>query len=232
MGESPEALLTSLLLLREHLSSAILKTISLNQRASPESLYQILSEVECLLASATQEAAALIPGSSATPFDDWIYTGRTIGTRGVMVPKSASQWSRRHVSGGAACQRTIHRPSGARETLYFDLPTGNLWLHVNVASHDPNDVCTSEQSGLFFVPSPAVGGLAVDARFLKVSGEGLEPRLNTQLNAFYVVTDLSEQCFDLIHDGTLEEIDTALRKGAISPYHISEHGVHWWLWVS
>lgn len=232
MGESPEDSLTSLLLLREHLRSAILKAVSRDRRASPAPLYQLISEVERLQASAMQEAAASIPGSSATSFDDWVYTGRAVGVTGALMPKSALQWSHSRSRAVVACQRTICRPSGALKTLYFRTPVGDLKVYYTPPDRDQAAACDSEETGFLFVPSLAISSPAVGARFLKVPGEGLEPRLYTQLNAFCVVLAVEDRYFNLMFDGRVEDIDKALRKGVISPYHVDARGRPWLLSVS
>lgn len=225
VGESPEALLNPLLLLREHLRSAILKAVSRDRQPSPDPLYRILSEVEHLQASVLQEAAAFIPGSSATPFDDWTYTGSSVGAKGALVPKIALQWPHSHTIGDGACQRSSSRSLVARKTLFLQTPVGELKVFHSAPDPD-SDACGSEETGFLFVPSPAISSSAVGAWFLKMPGDAPEPRFYTQLNAFCVVPEeyVDRQYGRLFSRGTIEQIDTALRRGGISPYHVDNDG--------
>lgn len=235
IGESADSLITPLSLLREHLRSTILKAVSQDLKAYPEHLFQILSEVERLHASALQEAAASIPGSSATPFDDWSYTGRVVGARGQIVQTDAL---RRHlcrekdeVHTVSGLSNAIRRHAGTRKILHFYTPVGDLDLFVSHPDDVQASACDAGEIGVLFVPKAGISTMAVAARFLMASGVGPEPRLYTQLNAFCVVADIDPH-LDLIGKGTIEEIDTAFRTGVISPYHIYEYGQPLCLYVS
>jgi hypothetical protein len=73
----------------------------------------------------------------------------------------------------------------------------------------------------------------VQARFWRELCYASRPRIHAQLNAFVQVDINVESIYGrLFEDGSLAEIDEALRTGTISPFHLNQTDTNLCLFVS
>jgi hypothetical protein len=74
--------------------------------------------------------------------------------------------------------------------------------------------------------------VVIDARFSQIGSYGTQPQISAQLNIFTEVLGSGLYVpYDVISNGTLEEIDTAFRTGVISPYAVDHQGLNMVLYV-
>lgn len=237
-GESLEAMLSPLLLLKPGLRQAIIKLLSQHSElSSAQHLYWLQSEFENLVSSATQEVAAISEGSTATPFDTWVYSRKVASLLSIQNSPSRMAISRkrsRHKH-ELSNEQTVSEAKVQRKRLKsksqsfsFTLPTGEVQIMVSRpdgGSPSGSRPCDVSEVGFSFSPKPDISSTSIHGRFVKAMDPLPQPRLYAELNAFNVMEDLyPEYYMELIHDGTLEEIDTALRVGKISPYNINKNG--------
>ena len=88
-----------------------------------------------------------------------------------------------------------------------------------------------KEAHLLFIPSPDVSNISLALRFLRINLPDMKPKLHTQLNAFRFV-DRGHGHHDLIADGTIQQIDSAIRNGLINPYDQFLSGRNVCYWVS
>jgi len=231
VGECQESVLTPLLLLRNVLRGAVLDLVSQHtETVLEERLYWLQAEYENLVSSATQEVAALSQGSTATSFDNWC-DNRWAAQSSKIGSPAEHLWPERHLKAGRVERHTIsadQKPSRQQVartsfTYSFDIDAGRL--HLTLSRSNPHEQNTDDpdEVGFFFRPSPTVCTTAVSARFVKVLDRFLEPRFYTQLNAFSIAPKgFPSRYEDLFVQGTVKDIDLAIRNGTISPYHIEE----------
>jgi hypothetical protein len=231
-GQSREAMLAPLLLLKPRLRSAILNTISqMSDQVSAQQLYWLESEFENLISSATQEVAAVSQRSTATSFDEWVYQHDVTSSMSAddvhsrpFMPKErlrcAYEVSNQIMRSNGMVRK---RPKNNFQCLSFNLPVGEVQIVVPRPSCvSPNDPDSSDviEVGFSFLPQSDICPTAIHGRFVKVMNLMEEPRLYAQLNVFNFVKDWSAH-LQLIPFGTLEDIDNAFRIGKISPYDMS-----------
>jgi hypothetical protein len=231
-GQSREAMLAPLLLLKPRLRSAILNTISQHSdQVSAQELYWLESEFENLVSSAMQEVAAVSQRSTATPFDEWIYQHNVTSSISVgdahswpFVPKKrpryANQLSKQTTRSKGIVRK---RPNLNFQHLSITLPVGEVQIVVpRTAYVSPNNSDFSDviEVGFSFLPHSDICPTSIHARFMKVMNPLEEPQLYAQLNVFNSIEDWSPH-LKLIPFGTLEDIDNAFRAGIISPYDMS-----------
>lgn len=125
VGERREKMLTPLFLLKDHMHRALLHILSnLADQVSQEHVYWLQSEFENLIASATQEVAALSQASTASSFDQWKYTHRATGLshvglkRGVGV-SSGNEEVGRGTKGSKALKECLYRSDCFQATSAF-----------------------------------------------------------------------------------------------------------------
>lgn len=224
-GYDRNDILTPLLLMRGLVHRATVNILSEGVGSvSAQHLHWIQGEFENLVSSATQEVAALCPGSTATSFDQWHYSPRGVGSSGGSLTGSAvvsmNMWEAENQlkQNSDGTRDAEHRKWVRQQYVTFESssPVGRLRITVRVsdttgAIHDFNE------AQLSFTPSFGICSTAIGARFLHSMNNGLEPRLHAQLIAFRLVEN-GYAYTELFTNGTLEQIDTAIRNGIISPY--------------
>ncbi|KAF2474987.1 uncharacterized protein BDR25DRAFT_255524, partial [Lindgomyces ingoldianus] len=228
IGERRESILTPLLLMKDHVRWAVLHVASCHaERISPKHLFWLRSEFDSLISSATQEAAAICPGSTAMPFDQWNYSTGSTPFSDTGVPLGAPI-SRDDFEDEGHSRATIigHHGTAHRRRFRFDhqvfsssSPAGQLHMTVPLISNVPNVTYNMDEARLSFIPSIGICSTSIDARFVKSMNYGPEPRLYVQLNAFRLVEDLGLHR-TLFCNGTLEEIDAAFRSGIYAARYI------------
>ena len=229
VGESPETMLATLLLLAPIIRQAILRIYSQQsepKQASIEHLSWLQSELQNLVSSATQEVAAMSHGSTATPFDKWIYSlGTTSFSSREENGRSASTGWKRSRSDCGPITLNSKSEKERRERLKtkaqsheFTSPTGRIHIKIPSSNDDstPN-LRNLTDIGFSFFPSYNTGAMLIEAHFTRCLYP--VPQLYTQLNTFRLVDEGHEVSHRrIIIDGSLERIDAAFRNGTISPY--------------
>lgn len=239
-------MLSPLLLLKPGLRQAIINLLSQHSElSSAQHLYWLQSEFENLVSSATQEVAAISEGSTATPFDTWVYSRKVaslLSSQNSPNRTSISRKRSRHkhelsneqTASEAKVQRK--RLKSKSQSFSFTLPTGEVQIMVSPpdgGSPSGSRPCNVSEVGFSFSPKPDISSTSIHGRFVRAIDPLPQPQLYAELNAFNVMEDLyPEYYMELMRDGTLEEIDTALRVGKISPYNINKNGQNICLHVS
>ena len=200
------------------------------------------SEFQNLVASATQEVAATSQGSTATPFDEWIYSesltdfvtyGKmykgTSATRKRVIDRSKST----AVFGRAEAGKGRKRLKSTSRALRFHSSTGTLLVMLPQEATDSDassQLGCSDGISLLFLPSSVVSSIisstVIEARFKEYMDFASMPRLYAQLKAFKMIST-DEEWYNynsIIADCSTKEIDLALRNRSISPYAADETG--------
>ncbi|KAF3036337.1 hypothetical protein E8E12_006907 [Didymella heteroderae] len=202
-----------------------------SEDAHPHHVSWLQAELQNLLASAAQEEARLHPKSTATSFDAWIYpakrkaldTGKTWALNaGETRTESVFMQHRRETIGSDATLSIVRHD---QQSLWFRTRSGTFRIRMprrkDVAqiSDDTEEVAISLQPTASELPS-------VDARFLRLQGAGLAPRIYGQLNIFLPVerTVVFRDYYGVIKYGSIPDLDRALRTGTICPYRNWEFG--------
>lgn len=243
-GYSLEATLLPLLLLKAELRGAILMVMSQHgDQVSPKHLCWLESEFENLVSSATQEVAATSRGSTATSFDDWIYsqgvTSYLIAQHGHRYPPMSKKTlinedGSSHETTKPTYVDTRRRSRSSRQSFSFLLPAGRIVIVMprrNFGWPNASDSYSIHEVGFSFSPQSRICSTSIQGRFMKGKSHGPEPRLHAQLNAFNMVRNCSLH-IELISCGTLKEIDAAIRNGRISPYDVNKDMGNVCLYVS
>ena len=243
-GHSLEAILLPLLLLKAELRGAILMVMSQHSdQVSPKHLCWLESEFENLVSSATQEVAASSQGSTATSFDDWVYsqgvTSYLIAQgrhRSTPVSKNTpvNEYESSHETTKPTYIDTKRRSRSSRQSFSFMLPVGRIELVMprrNCGWPNTSDSYSIHEVGFSFSPQSRICSTPIQGRFMKVKSLRPEPRLYARLNAFNMVRNCSLH-IELISCGTLKEIDAAIQDGRISPYDVNKDMGNVCLYVS
>ncbi|KAI9888767.1 MAG: hypothetical protein M1814_006461 [Vezdaea aestivalis] len=228
IGECQKSSLISLLLFENELHRAFVHILSrYSTTVTPQQLRWLQSEFESLKDSATQELAALSPGSTARSFDRWTYSHGAVGFSS--TPVRGHPPSLKSVYGDEdedpmiedekldiAVQRK-RLPSDYNSFLlrYADVDLRMMFLRSQNNSTGTVDL---EEAGISFVPTNSAYATAVAVHFVKSMKDSIEPRLYAQINTF-TVAKYPMKHLNLIANGTIQEVDDAFRKGEISPYH-------------
>lgn len=242
IGPCREAILPPLLLIKDQVRRAVLSILSDDAEQVPsQQLNWLLSEFDNLVSSATQEAAALYQGSTATSFDQWDYSGKPIEFPDISLP--VGDLILRDECMGKATSRAL--AEGSQETshqkrLYSNYKVfsskssvGKLSIAVPHVPNTTNVIHSIEEVRLSFIPHVEICSTPIGARFIKSMSYGQEPRLYAQLNAFRQIrSGRSRTHYQLMTYGTLQDIDTAFRNGIISPYDLDGSGGNICFWVS
>ena len=228
IGESREAILAPLLLIKDHVRQAVLHFVSHDtERVSPQHLYWLQSEFESLVSSATQEVAALSQGSTATPFDHWDYSQEGFGhsnsgartrprTLGADCKARDEVGIQRKRSGKANRRKRLS--SSSYKFLSFESPVGQLYIAVPRYHGPSENIHQLEEVALSFIPTYGVCRTSIAARFVSFMETGSEPKLYAQINTHRLVEVAVMDACDDLFTGTIEELDAAFREGVISPY--------------
>jgi hypothetical protein len=239
-GHTRDGILTPLLLMKDLVRRAVVNILSEGGgRVSAQRLNWLQTEFENLVSSATQEAAALCPGSTATPFDRWNYSARDVGSSRAAASENVldpgddrkAETSAKRLPNGSYDTANRKRIPPSYRVFSSSSPVGTLkimvpWLsNATKFTHDFNEIHLS------FLPSMGICSTGIGARFLQSMKHEFEPRLHAQLIAFRLV-EYTDLYYSLIGRGTLEEIDTAFRCGTISPYDRTMGGTVACVWAA
>lgn len=228
VGEKLESVFAQLLLIADTVREAVLHGVSQQiEGISPDQLYWLQAEYDNLVSSATQELAALSYGSTATSFDSWYDSGFAAHTSNTSI--------RKRVYYNESFRDVVMAPSTNVDDIDQDITRKRKKRYPTSFSHDGvlgklvfifstirdrlDNTGDSEDVRLFFMPSAGFCKINVSARFVKEVNRRCEPKFYTQLNTFTIIQD-KDKHWELMCNGTVEEVDAAFREGDISPYHL------------
>jgi hypothetical protein len=233
LGERQDKILTWLLPHQDDLISAIDQLVSQHgQEVSIPHAYWLRSEIENLVDSAMVERTAQIRRSGARSIDQWLYPEDTVEylrdrkqKRTVNGPFESTRLAQNEEEE----ERAISRPHKVRKyrnkTWTITTPSGII--DVALPSSSPTKTPARHMEEVSFLSALTQGQTSVEihARFLRDMASTRCLRQYTQLNVFTTVEDEIDAVYDkLFETGTIEDVDLALRKGIISPYHIDSWG--------
>lgn len=236
-GNNREAILSPLILLQPAFRQLIFTIHSrARELVSAEDLYWLQFEFDNLVNSAKQEAAAMSYGSTATSFDDWIYSQDlasslpgegSYGLKPISKERSGHHFeprATRSEQNGLRKRRNI-----TFQSFIHGLPIGMIEIFIpRLRDVSPNIHNSSEgvEVGFSFLPRFGICSTSIHGRFVKVIDHEPDSYLYTQLNAFNVVQSADCSAYSIFGRGTLEEIDNGIRSGNITPYSVDEHGIN------
>lgn len=240
LGERQDQIMAYLLLLQDDLNFAIDFMVSQHRDGVSSSDAEWLrSELEHLMSSASQENALRYVNSTATSMDQWLYPEDTVGylrstltRRKPNLPRKSSSASRKYTREKPKrplrkCGYNTHRTwsvltkSGSIDII---LPDKRVAAKELRACNEVGFCCTVANSRSV---------VQIRARFLRHLSHASQPKICAQLNMFVVLNDDSWRAYGgLLKSGTLQDIDSALRRGMISPFHLGSYGDNLLLWVS
>jgi hypothetical protein len=233
LGERQDKILLWLLLLQDDLIPAIDNFVSQHgKEVSIPHAYLLRSEFENLVKSAKVESAAQIPRSGAKSIDQWSYPENTVGylkdrkrKRSVNGPFESTRLAQNEEEE----ERAMLRPHKVRKyrNRAWTITTPSGIVKVALPSSSPAKTPARHMEEVSFSSALTQGqtSVAIHARFLRDMAYARCLRQYTQLNVFTTVGDEIDDAYDtLFTTGTIEDVDLALRKGIISPFHIDSDG--------
>jgi hypothetical protein len=234
LGDHQDMIMAYLSPLQHDLQFAVRSLVSqYGEDISSDDADWLISEFKRLVGSAAQETASQYTESTAKAFDQWFYPEDLIGYRKPKTRRrTASQlpdyhnmhdrdghtrsnlWSRKRLK---QSNRTwpISRPSG---DMVVSLPT----------HHEPKDV---EEVGLCCNFTQNNSAFEIHVRFLRSVAYTSRPTMCAQLNVFIKV-DRDNGWYEPFRNGTISQLDSALRNGTISPFFVDDDGDNICLYVS
>ena len=189
-GDQRDRILPALFFLKDKLRSAVLQSASNSlDQPSLDDIYRLMGYYDQLVVSATQEAAALAPGSTATPFDTWTYHDGWMGLSGPHSYTSIYDMGKidevetgvNTYTGNAGRKSIGKRRPRAYKRFWFELPTGRLSLRFSRSQIQSPNEDDPDEAGLTFRPRRSVSSTAIDVCFIKAVVFGSTPRLYIQL---------------------------------------------------
>ncbi|KAH7351476.1 hypothetical protein BKA66DRAFT_278745 [Pyrenochaeta sp. MPI-SDFR-AT-0127] len=239
MGDRRDMVVAYLLPLRAQLDSAI--EIILTQRPTripPCYIIKLRSRFQHLVASATQEEAARHPMSTASSFDRWLYglSKRPTRKRTSFISTDRYRITRNSDIDNSADAEPIEKQHERPNLMTVAVEIDSGLIRISILPQSTISISDDEyfDAHLNFIPRHHKSSLLIDIRFAEVVAQQTQPKLHVQLNAFNVV-DLSEydQLYrSLFRDGSIKDVDSALRTGKVSPYHVSICGINLCIYVS
>jgi hypothetical protein len=239
LGEHTNMIMAYLLPLQDNLERAVNYILSHHgEDVSVDDARRLQSEFQHLVDSAAQERAAQHPDSDARSFDQWSYPEDTVGYLKAdpqnpddpFSPRSHNSLTRRTRRPNAG----VHQKRSKRANRAWSMKTPSGDIRISLPNHKSGSRNTQVNDEFGFSCSLELGQstYVIDARFLRDLACATQPRVCAQLNVS-VIMEYEFHMYDrLIETGSIEEIDTALRKGVISPYHTASDGLSHCLWVS
>jgi hypothetical protein len=240
LGEQPDKMAFYLVALQGDLNDGIDYLLSNHaQEISAQRAEWLRSEFTHLVRSAYQEQAAQDPMSTATPFDNWSYPVDTVAfIRDTSQECTVSIVSSLTNAVGEASNDTVatppKRPRCRNKAWWIATAGGNLAIYLPRAQGITKDSPGVDEVGFSFTLMHRCSILHVRARFREELSYASRPRVYAQLNVFTQVryddwVDIYDAFFQ---EGTLAEIDSALRAGTISSFHVDEYNNNLCLFVS
>jgi hypothetical protein len=237
LGPRQDQILAYLLPMKDDLDFAIDYIISQqSDEVAPNDAEWLRSEFKNLLGSAAQENALQYSDSTATPFDQWSYPEDTVGFMDSTKRKRKAHesWESEVPRKKDARLRPEWIQKQAKQPQQIrSIPTASGSMEVSLPNRRTSKKYPKgiAEVGLCYTLKQNHSSLKIRARFLRDLTYASRPRIYAQLNVF-VEVGYNPVYGELVKDGTLAEVDTALRKGIISPFHIHNDGTNFLLYVS
>jgi hypothetical protein len=234
LGDHQDMIMAYLSPLQHDLQSAIHSLVSQHgEEILSDGAEWLVSEFGQLVGSAAQETAAQYTGSTAKPIDQWFYSDDVVGYR---RPKTRKATAYRSPGMSDVHENDSHtafdlwsrkRSTQPNRTWAISTPSGDMVVslptHCNLRDLEEVSLrCNFTQNNTAF---------EIHARFLRSMISASQPTICAQLNVFTQVK-VESDWFDLFRNPGISELDSALRKGNISPFFVDKHGHNICLFVS
>ncbi|KAH7351474.1 hypothetical protein BKA66DRAFT_475884 [Pyrenochaeta sp. MPI-SDFR-AT-0127] len=229
LGDRRDMIMAYLLPLQDYLRDAIDRILVQRiEGVSARHACWLEDQFKYLLGSAAQNEAARYSRSTATAFDQWFFHEIAIDSTRRSKKREATSASGATVLDELVVQKSItqscrKRPKRSRQTLSFNTPAGILRMGFPYDKTSSRELQDSDEISLSFTAESSHLFSVTDVHFLHKMINAHQKRVCAQLNVFTLSPAPSHDC-DLLKFGTVEDIDTALRDGIISPYHLCEQG--------
>jgi hypothetical protein len=234
LGDHQDMIMAYLSPLQHDLPSAIKSLISQHGEDIPlDGAEWLVSEFKRLVGSAAQETAACYTGSTAKSFDQWFYPKDVVGYRRHKTKKGTAYRSQDmsdvHEHDGHTRSDLWLRKRSKRSdrTWHTSMPSGDIVVSLPT-DKDPQDL---QEVGLRCNVTQNSSRFEIHARFLRSAASASTPTICAQLNVFTEVK-VESDWRHLFRKGGIMEIDSALRKGIISPFFVDTYGDNICLHVS
>jgi hypothetical protein len=237
LGPRQDQILAYLLPMQDDLDFAIDYIISQqSDEVLPSDAEWLRSEFKHLVGSAAQEKALQYPDSTATPLDQWSYPQDTVGfmnstTRERMAYGSWESEVPRKKDARLRPEWLRNRPRQPQQVRSVPTASGSMKISLPERRISTTDPQGTGEVGVCYTIKQNRSSFEIRARFLRDLTYASRPRLYAQLNIF-VEIDNNYFYSRLFANGTMAEVDDALRKGIISPFHIDKYGDSPLLFVS
>jgi hypothetical protein len=240
LGEQPDKVAFYLVALQDELNDGINDLLSNHaQKISTRHAEWLRSEFTHPVRSAYQEQAAKDPMSTATPFDSWSYPEDTVGfingtsreCRGPVFPSPTG--TTKHDINNTVSRPPKH-PMQRNKTWLISTRFGAIYILLPRAHATSEDFTRVDEVGFSYTMMQRRASVHICARFLKQHFYASQPRICVQLNVFTQIQydDWDDIYSPLFEEGTLADIDSALRAGTISSFHVDEDNHNLCLFVS
>jgi hypothetical protein len=230
LGERQDKILTWLLPHQDDLISAIDQLVSQHgQEVSIPHVYWLRSEIGDLVDSAMVERTAQIRRSGARSIDQWSYPEDTVGylrdrkqKRTVNGPFESTRLAQNEEEEEERAISRLHKVRKYRnKTWTITTPSGRIDVALPNSSPKGRPARHTEEVSFSSALTQGQTSVAIHARFLRDMASARCLRQYTQLNVFTTVgSEIDNACRELCETGTIEDVDLALRKGIISPFHL------------
>jgi hypothetical protein len=240
LGECQDTIMAYLFPLQDDIDFAINFLVSQHGEDISASHAEMLrSEFQHLVGSAAQEKAAQYTNSTAKPFDRWSYPEDTIGFLKYSIRNRKAR-SSLHSSGTheKSSKKQVawlrKRPGPSNRVFYVQTSSGSMQITMPRFQTTAETFQCKEEVGFSCTITQNHSSIQINARFLRELVYASQPRMYAQLNIFTVVgdRDIIEDMTALLRDGSLADIDSAFRKGTLSPFHLDHFGDNIYLFVS
>jgi hypothetical protein len=239
LGQRQDQIMAYLLPIQEDLDFSIDHVISQQgEGVSTRDVEWLRSEFEHLTHSAAHEKAMQSPYSTATSLDQWSYPKDTVGFlrdsgrhQGTYKSQHLSTPHKDDKYGRLYWLRK--RQKRRQQVLSVSTPSGDITISLPDHRTPIGDPQGMDEVGLSYTITQNRSKLEIRARFLREMTTASRPRLCAQLNVFIEVDNHRGFMYmKLLYQTPLSLIDTALRDGVISPFHVNGSGDNLLLLVS
>ncbi|KAH7070355.1 hypothetical protein BKA63DRAFT_605617 [Paraphoma chrysanthemicola] len=233
LGENRKDILMYLLPLQKELMTALdTLTAQHGQEVSMSDTCWLREEIQALVGSAYQEGAALYTGSTATSIDQWSYPEETVGYLRNSDPKPASlrlspsSCPEDSEVGDNQVTRLLPKAhQNLKRKWTINMPSSEASIILPRSSSTRKPARHTEEVGFSSTLTQGQARFEIRARFVRDMMYKRCLRQYTQLNVFVEVEEVYDRIYyDLFKEGTIEDIDLALRQGTISPFHLDSDG--------
>ncbi|KAH8716744.1 hypothetical protein GQ44DRAFT_829784 [Phaeosphaeriaceae sp. PMI808] len=196
-------------------------------RMSARHVGWLQSEIEHLVVSATHEASKHSE-QTCKSLDRWCYSENTVNPSTAYENHTTEDLPSNTYGAEAETKVQVTRATHRRgrrdqKTLTHVTPFGHLRVYIPSHVAPSHDTPPSNEVGFTFTCGIGQSIHVIIGQFFRQPAYDASPPLCAQLNVFTLV-ESEEHYNQLFADGSIEEVDVALRQGVISPYHINREG--------